>query len=57
MFCILMKFGTVVDLNEKPRTQKNFSKNSNYLRSYDLLKKAIFARSTSLHMLKTFLNF
>ena len=26
MFCILMKFGTVVDLNEKPETQKNFRK-------------------------------
>ena len=26
MFCILMKFGTVVDLNEKPETQKIFFK-------------------------------
>ena len=26
MFCILMKFGTVVDLNKKPRLQKTFQK-------------------------------
>ena len=42
MFCILMKFDTVVDLNEKPGTQKIFSKNSNYLQSYDHLKKRYF---------------
>ena len=56
MSCILMKFGTVVDLSKKPETQKKFSKTSNYLRSYDYLKNTIFPRSASLHMLKTFLT-
>ena len=42
MFCILMKFGTVVDLNEKTRMQKIFSTNFNYLWSYDHLKARDF---------------
>ena len=55
MFCILMKFGTVVDLNEKNKNAKKSLKNSNYFQSYDHFKKRIFARSAaSLHIFKTF---
>ena len=53
MFCILMKFGTNVDLGEKPKTQNKFSKTSNDLRSYDHLKNAIFLCSVTLLMFKT----
>ena len=57
MFCILMEFGTVVDLNVKTRLQKNFRKTPMIYEVIIIQKNAIFAHSVSLHMPKTSLNF
>ena len=42
MFCFLMKFGTVVDLNEKPRMQKKIRKTPIVYEVMIILKKRYF---------------
>ena len=57
VFCISMKFGTLVDVTEKLRLQKNFFKTPIICGVMITLKNTIFTRYASMNMLRFLLNF